>query len=60
MSEEAPNLHNAALAVQIVGPCIRCQNIQKWAFYAGCCASFTCGLLGGMCAVAVAWSHLGG
>ena len=60
MSEEAPNLPYTALSVRGVDLCTRCSNAQKWAFYAGCAASFTLGLLGGMCAVALAWSHLGG
>ena len=61
MSEEAPNLQDAVhLLLAANTACLRCSNAQKWAFYAGCAASFTLGLLGGMCALALAWSHLGG
>lgn len=56
----ASQTSEVALSLQRMDMCMRCLNAQKWAFYAGCCASFTLGLLGGMCAVALAWSHLGG
>ena len=75
MSEEAPNLHAAAVSpiswkevaekqkqmLDLLGNIMDARfEVEKTRFWVGCAAAFVVGSVGTLCAVALAWSHLGG